>query len=103
MKKSTDLERLQEKINNQNREILRLHQALRAAQDGVRELAGAVDGICIAAVLEYGRDLEDGGKEMQIQKPDVAELTERYELHAVGDDNRRYTLRAVLKRPTGSG
>lgn len=88
-----EIGRYQKKVTDQSNEERALRVELDAAHAGNRETQMAVDAMLTAIVLEHGVVAEDPdtgeaiGWRLTVPRFSVAELRERYEIHARHDEN----------------
>ena len=108
------IKNLKEQLANAQRYAARLEamckgqdKQLMEAQEGVRELQRAMDGVLMAAALEHGEAVKNGqtgetvGWRLRIPDIDAGRMAEQYLLHARKDlENGGYVVSVV---PRGQG
>lgn len=92
----TELGRYQKKVDDQSKELSKLRQHRRMADQGVKEISMTMDAILISLTLKFGKGT-DLRKTLTIDQVDFLTLHENYTVTAKRTKAGKYTV-TVKKR-----
>ena len=92
----TELGRYRKKVDDQNKELSKLRQHRRMADQGVKEISMTMDAILISLALQFGKGT-DHRKTLTIDQVDFLALHENYTVTAKRTKAGKYTV-TVKKR-----
>jgi hypothetical protein len=92
----TELGRYRKKVDDQNKELSKLRQHWRMADQGVKEISMTLDAILISLALQFGKGT-DLRKTLTIDQVDFLTLHENYTVTAKRTKAGKYTV-TVKKR-----